>query len=200
MKFLITVFAIFTAQLLCAGILDDLSKASKANPEIIMDVVQTKNMSFFNETIQSSMTIFVSASGKMRIQTHKPFEALSIFDGKYFARFEKSSDSWRKLDGSSGLVARCIFDEMRTLLSGSVSGASYDISKKSENTLLLIPKSDFVRKAIKSIEIATRVENGLRVVEKISISDCDGDTTILDVKKITKAIFAPKIFDTDSPL
>ena len=165
-----------------------------------MDVVQTKNVSFFNETIQSSMTISVAASGKMRIHTHKPFEALSVFDGKDFARFEKSSGSWRKLEGSSGIVARRIFDEMRALLSGTVSGTSYDVSKKTENSLLLVPKSDFVRKVVRLIEITTRIENGFRIVEKISISDCDGDTTILDIKKITRGSFTPKTFDINSPL
>ena len=42
MKFLITVFAIFTTQFLCAEILDDLSKASKANPEIIWMLCRQK--------------------------------------------------------------------------------------------------------------------------------------------------------------
>ncbi len=197
MRFFAIVVFSFLAMFAKADVLSELSDASRANPEIIMEILQTKQMSFFDETIKSKMIVAVSNTGKMRMQTLEPFEAVSIFDGNSFARFEKSNGSWQRLDGSSGLVAKRIFEEIRSLLSGNIAQANYDVSTKQNGSITLVPKSESVRKAVASIEIFTRVENGTRLVEKISILDADGDKTVLEILQIKRATFAPKIFDAE---
>ncbi len=197
MRFFAIVVFSFLAMFAKADVLSELSDASRANPEIIMEILQTKQMSFFDETIKSKMIVAVSNTAKMRMQTLEPFEAVSIFDGNSFARFEKSNGCWQRLDGSSGLVAKRIFEEIRSLLSGNIAQANYDVSTKQNGSIILVPKSESVRKAVASIEIFTRVENGTRLVEKISILDADGDKTVLEILQIKRATFAPKIFDAE---
>ncbi len=197
MRFFAIVVFIFVATFVKADVLSELSEASRSNPEIVMEILQTKRMSFFDETIKSKMIVAVSNTGKMRMQTVEPFEAISIFDGNSFARFEKSNGRWHRLDGSSGFVAKRIFEEIRSLLSGNIAQSNYEISIKQNGSITLVPKSESVRKAVASIEIFTRVENGTRLVDKISILDTDGDKTVLEVLQIKRAKFASEIFDAE---
>ncbi len=196
MRFLFLAVFLFCTSFVCADVLSELAQASRANPEVVMEISQTKRVSFFNETIKSKLLVVVSASGKMRMQTLEPFEAVSIFDGDVFARFEKIDGVWKRLD-SSGVVAKRIFEEIRGLFSGTVSRTAYDITNKSADVIALAPKSSEVRKAVASIEIFTRLENGLRLVDKISILDADGDTTILQITNLRKATLGSEVFDVE---
>ena len=96
MKTFACAIILFACGALQASLLAELSAAAKAEPSCAMEILQEKRMSFFGETAVSKVRVAVSESGAMRMQTDSPFEALSVFDGSNFARFERDGGRWRR--------------------------------------------------------------------------------------------------------
>lgn len=197
MKFLIGIFFCFFALSVQASILEDLRVSAKQNCDSKISITQQKTISLFGETIESKIIVFTSVSGKMRMQTISPFEAVSIFDTKSFVRFEKKNNKWQKLESKSSMIAKRIFDEIKNLLLGNISSSDYNISEKSK-TLVLVPKNSAVQKFVARIEIFTKVENAKRIVCSIKIIDADSDTTLLNFDKIESVKVPDNIFNTDT--
>ena len=197
MKFLIGIFFCFFALSVQASILEDLRVSAKQNCDSKISITQQKTISLFGETIESKIIVFTSVSGKMRMQTISPFEAVSIFDTKSFVRFEKKNNKWQKLESKSSMIAKRIFDEIKNLLLGNISSSDYNISEKSK-TLVLVPKNSAVQKFVARIEIFTKVENAKRIVCSIKIIDADSDTTLLNFDKIEFVKVPDNIFNTDT--
>ncbi len=197
MKFLIGIFFCFFALSVQASILEDLRVSAKQNCDSKISITQQKTISLFGETIESKIIVFTSVSGKMRMQTISPFEAVSIFDTKSFVRFEKKNNKWQKLESKSSMIAKRIFDEIKNLLLGNISSSDYNISENSK-TLVLVPKNSAVQKFVARIEIFTKVENAKRIVCSIKIIDADSDTTLLNFDKIESVKVPDNIFNTDT--
>lgn len=197
MKFLIGIFFCFFALCVQASILEDLRVSAKQNCDSKISITQQKTISLFGETIESKIIVFTSVSGKMRMQTISPFEAVSIFDTKSFVRFEKKNNKWQKLESKSSMIAKRIFDEIKNLLLGNISSSDYNISEKSK-TLVLVPKNSAVQKFVARIEIFTKVEKAKRIVCSIKIIDADSDTTLLNFDKIESVKVPDNIFNTDT--
>ena len=197
MKFLIGIFFCFFALSVQASILEDLRVSAKQNCDSKISITQQKTISLSGETIESKIIVFTSVSGKMRMQTISPFEAVSIFDTKSFVRFEKKNNKWQKLESKSSMIAKRIFDEIKNLLLGNISSSDYNISEKSK-TLVLVPKNSAVQKFVARIEIFTKVENAKRIVCSIKIIDADSDTTLLNFDKIESVKVPDNIFNTDT--
>lgn len=197
MKKLIIIFLFLVSLQLQASIVADLSDVAKKTQCVAILVDQEKTISFFNEVVKSKLQIAVSNKGKMRMQTLTPFESISIFDGGGVTRFEKRAGNWLKLESPSSFVARKIFDEIRSLFSGDVSSSNYEISEHLHK-VILVPKNQMVRKAVAKIEIETNLNNGVREISLIRITDTDNDITVLKITKISRAELNDAIFETDN--
>ena len=196
MKNLFAVLFLFFCVGLNASVLEELQTSAKKNPSSKIFITQQKTMSMFDEIIESKIVVFAEASGKMRMQTVSPFEAVSIFDSTKFVRFEKINGKWQKLDTPSSIVAKRIFDEIRNLLSGNISQSEYNI-EQNNNTLVLVPKNKDVQKVVAKIEIFTTLKDNQRLVSSVKITDADADTTLLKFDKVIFATNKDDVFNTD---
>lgn len=181
-----------------SDILAELAKSAHSRGLAVMEISQTKTLSFFGETVKSKMIVAVSADGKMRMQTVAPFKAASVFDGSNFARYEKSDGRWRALDGASTYAAKRIFGEMLGVFSGGVSDSDYAI-ERGANRAVLTPKNPRVRSVVARIEICSRRLGAETLLRSVSIIDSDGDSTILNVEKYFDVKNADGLFDTSKP-
>ena len=198
MKIFAQIFLMCCCACSWASVLGELAQAAKTGGATAMDIELEKKMAFFEEPAKSKMRVAVSDSGAMRMQTDSPFEAMSVFDGSRFARFEREGGQWRRLDSADSPVARGIFAQMFGLFTGSISGADYKIAE-SGDAAELVPQSAAVRKAVAKIRIFTRKAGGARVVEKIVIDDADGDSSVLKISNVRKIKPDGGFFDAASP-
>lgn len=181
-----------------AAILDEIARAAANCAAVQMRVSQEKFSEFFDAPVKSQLEITVSFGGKIRIQTLQPFEAVSIFDGENFARYEKSGGKWRRLSDANPAMAKVVFAQMSKVFTGGVSDALYEI-REDADTATLVPKNAQVRKFVSEIKILTGMKNGARTVKKITVSDPDGDTTAMGVVSQKLLDKQPDAFDTERP-
>mgnify|MGYP002520619380 CR=1 FL=1 len=181
-----------------AAILDELSGAAAECSAVQMRVSQEKFSEFFDAPVKSLLDITVSFGGKMRIQTLQPFEAVSIFDGENFARYEKDGGKWRRLSDANPAMAKLVFGQMSKLYTGGVSASLYEIREESD-TVILVPKNVQARKFVREIRISTELKDGRRSLKKITVSDADGDSTQMGVLSQNLLRQQPDAFDINRP-
>lgn len=144
------------------------------------DFTQTKQLSYLENTIQSSGTLHFKAPGKIRWAYLSPTDYVVIFDGHTMHTVEGGRSK------TVNLAANRRLSGLNDLLTGSVRGGNllddnrFDITYYREKTgyvAVLVPKETALRQYIQQVELTFDVASLL--LSTVTLTDPAGDTTQL---------------------
>jgi len=132
--------------------------------------VQERHMEFFMDDLKAEGVCFFEAPDKLRWEISEPFVSILIYNGRDVAKFDMKDSVLRKLSLGNFDVLREVLSQITDWMKGDFSRAdgvyNLRVFRGAKNNLLLLePRSEAYKKAIRTIELtADRETNHITMV------------------------------------